>query len=154
MLKTGYITQPYKTFIHAIMRNFEILDIPGDAGIRVRGRELEDIFINAAYGMSELTTDTSYIHETESRDIHLHSDSHEGLLILWLNELVFLFDAYGFVGKRITINLHKKTLAAKIWGGIFDPDTNEKRLLIKAATYHRLSLKKNGNWEATILFDI
>jgi SHS2 domain-containing protein len=46
-------------------------------------------------------------------------------------------------------------LKANITGGIFDPGKNECGLLIKAATYHNLSIKKIGSyWEAIIVFDI
>jgi SHS2 domain-containing protein len=33
------------------MKQFEILDISGDAGIRAFGRDLPDLFVNAATGI-------------------------------------------------------------------------------------------------------
>jgi len=137
------------------MKNFETLDMSGDAGLKVRGKSLEELFANAASGMSELITDIRDIAATEKRDVLLNSDSPEDLLILWLNELIFLFDTYGFIGRSFTINLDRNTLTAQISGGIFNTEINEKRLLIKAATYHRLSLKKMKSlWEAVVVFDI
>jgi len=127
----------------------------GDAGLKVRGGSLEDLFVNAAIGMSGLITDIQSISAAEERNISLESNSLEDLLILWLNELIFLFDSDGFIGKVFTINLKDNDLSAKITGGIFDPETNEKRLLLKAATYHMLSLKKvDSRWEAVVMFDI
>jgi SHS2 domain-containing protein len=137
------------------MKNFETLDMSGDAGLKVRGSSLEELFSNAASGMSGLITDTRDITVTEERESFLKSDSLEDLLILWLNELIFLFDRDGFIGKSFTMNLQGNTLAAQISGGIFDPEINERRLLVKAATYHRLSLKKmKSHWEAVVVFDI
>lgn len=137
------------------MKNIETLDMSGDAGLKIRGSSLEELFANAASGMSELITDTRDITATEEREILLKSDSLEDLLILWLNELIFLFDRDGFIGKSFTLNLQENTLTAQISGGIFDPELNEKRLLFKAATYHRLSLKKvKSLWEAVVVFDI
>jgi SHS2 domain-containing protein len=46
-------------------------------------------------------------------------------------------------------------LKAVLTGCAFDPERSEKKLLIKAATYHNLSLNKiNSGWEATVIFDI
>jgi SHS2 domain-containing protein len=137
------------------MKIYEQLDISGDIGLRVWGKTLEELFENAAIGMSGLITDTSNIEETGEREITLSSDSNEGLLIQWLNELIFLFDAEGFIGKVFKVSLHDNGLKAKVSGGNFNPEVNESRLLIKAATYHGLSLKKNNShWEATVIFDI
>lgn len=137
------------------MKNFETLDMSGDAGLKVTGSSLEELFANAALGMSELITDIRGITATEERKISLKSDSLEDLLILWLNELIFLFDTHGFIGKSFNVNLGGNTLTAQISGGIFNPELNEKRLLLKAATYHMLSLKKiNSHWEAVVVFDI
>ena len=73
-------------------------------------------------------------------------------MVAWLNELVFHFDAYGFIGKKISITesnlepgppetLKSYRLNAVLSGEEFDPERHESRLLIKAATYHRLRIK-------------
>ncbi|MEW6714172.1 MAG: archease [Nitrospirota bacterium] len=137
------------------MKNIETLDMSGDAGLKIMGSTLEELFANAATGMSGLITDIQYIVATEDRKISLKSDSLEDLLILWLNELIFLFDRDGFIGKLFNVHLEGNTLTARISGGIFDPELNERGLLLKAATYHRLSLKKMpSHWEAVVVFDI
>jgi len=46
-------------------------------------------------------------------------------------------------------------MSARVSGEDFDPERHEKRLLIKAATYHRLSIEEEeGQWVAEIIFDI
>lgn len=137
------------------MKKYEQIDIAGDAGLILRGDTLENLFRNAAEGMFSLITNTDSIEETEEKDISLKADNNETLLIQWLNELVFLFDTYGFIGKQYVIDLQDNKINAKVSGGFFDPETNESGLLIKAATYHNISLKKvNSHWEATVIFDI
>jgi SHS2 domain-containing protein len=138
-----------------MIKQFEQVDISGDVGIKVWGQDLEELFENAAIGMAELITDVSAVPESESREVHVVAESNEDLLVQWLNELVFLFDTYNYVGKSFSLSIINKKLKAVISGGTFDPSTNESRLLIKAATYHDLSLSKtNTHWEATIIFDI
>ncbi len=138
-----------------MIKQFEQVDISGDVGIKVWGQTLEELFENAARGMFELITDVSALNESESREVHVVADSDEDLLVQWLNELVFLFDSYNYLGKTFSLNIINKKLKAVISGGTFNPSTGESRLLIKAATYHDLSLTKtSSHWEATVIFDI
>lgn len=138
------------------MKTFDVIDISGDAGIRAYGNTLEDLFINAAMGMYSLITDIGGIEEKRDLFIEVKGHSLEGLLVSWLNELIFNFDTYGFTGKTVEITaLHDNRLAAKLSGEDFDPERHERRLLIKAATYHQLSIeKKDSQWTANVIFDI
>jgi len=137
------------------MKKYEQIDISGDAGLKVRGDTIEELFKNAAEGMFSLITDVSSISGTVKREINISADSIEDLLIRWLNELVFIFDAYGFTGRTFNVSIENNTLNASVSGGTFDPEVNESSLLIKAATYHGLSVKKlDTHWEAAVIFDI
>ncbi len=153
------------------MQKFEILDISGDVGIKAYGESLKDAFINAARGMYSLITDLDMVKEEKVIAVSVESDSMEGLIVSWLNELIFHFDAYGFIGKKISIseltvspspgeaeqlaNQQANRLDASIYGEDFDPDRHERKLLVKAATYHQLKVKKkNGKWEIDVIFDI
>jgi SHS2 domain-containing protein len=153
------------------MKSFEVLDISGDIGLKAYGKSLQDSFMNAAIGMYSLITNLEMVKEEKVLDVSVESDSMEGLLVSWLNELVFHFDAYGFIGKRISITeltpssplgggeqpagQQAYRIKASITGEDFNPERHESRLLIKAATYHRLKVeKKNGEWEINVIFDI
>ncbi len=137
------------------MKKCEQLDISGDVGLRIRAKDVGELFEHAALCMYELITDTSGISQTEKKNITLSADSYETLFVLWLNELIFLFDTYSFIGTAFSVQVEKTTLKAHISGGILDADAHERRLLLKAATYHNLSLRKSaGSWEATVIFDI
>ncbi len=85
------------------MKHFEVIDISGDVGLKAYGKNPEAAFINAANGMYSLITDPGMIREQKAIDISVESGSIEGLLVSWLNELIFHFDAYGFIGKGIVI---------------------------------------------------
>lgn len=135
---------------------FEVLDISGDVGIRAFGRSLEELFINAASGMYNLITDTEAVEGRKNIDVEVESHSLEGLLVSWLNELIFQLDTYGFIGKEIVIKeFSERGLKASLSGEEFDETRHEKRLLVKAATYHQLRIEKTGeDWKAEIIFDI
>lgn len=157
------------------MKKFEVLDISGDIGLRAYGEDIKEAFINTALGLYSLITDLDKIEEKKTIDISVGAHSIEGLLVPWLNELIFNFDAYGFIGRRLEIvgsefgvqspekfpsfNSELQTpnykLISRIRGEDFDPERHERKLLIKAATYHRLRIEKVDNmWEIDVIFDI
>ncbi len=150
------------------MDRFKILDISGDVGIKAFGKSINEAFINASIGMYSLITNPDAIKEKKTIDVTVESHSLDGLLVSWLNELIFHFDAYGFIGKKITITEITPSLTlpprggggackikASVSGEDFDPERHERRLLIKAATYHMLRIEKAGDmWEVDVVFDI
>lgn len=77
------------------------------------------------------------------------------MLVSFLNELIFQFDTYGFLGKAMSIEIKDNYLTARIKGEKFNPEKHERKLLVKAATYHNLVLKQEDSfWIAEIIFDI
>ena len=141
--------------------NYETLDISGDAGIRASGGSLREAFEAAATGMYSLITDPDGVQEYRTIEVAARGESLEGLLVSFLNELVFHFDAYGFIGKRVEIkqmemeNTGRGSLKANVHGEQFDPVRHSRGLLIKAATYHGLAVeKKDGLWSLDVIFDI
>jgi SHS2 domain-containing protein len=144
------------------MRQFETIDISGDVGLRAFGDGPGSLFSNAAAGLYDLITAPELVRETKSVELTAESRSLEGLLVSWLNELIFRFDAFGFIGKKITVtglslpdNAGSFKVSACLQGEDFDSSRHERRLLVKAATYHRLKIEQqNGVWQADIIFDI
>ncbi len=135
---------------------FEILDISGDVGLRVRGRSLDELFVNSALGLYSLITDISRVEPADSADIRLESETLDGLFIGWLNELIFRFDTYGFIGREIHVeSVTEKRIVARIRGEDFDPERHERGFLVKAATYHDLKIERKGDtWIAEVVLDI
>jgi len=125
------------------------MDISGDAGIKAQGRDCKEAFENAASGMYSLVTDPRSIDEKISKHIGLSASSMDSLIVDFLNELIFMLDAYGFVGRRVDIQEFEAdsgfSLSAVIHGEEFDASKHEKRLLIKAATYHKLKIERNSS---------
>ncbi len=136
--------------------NFEIIDISGDIGLRAYGSSLREAFINVGLGMYSLITNIEKIQCKQNIIVALSSESVESLLVNYLNELIFHFDAYGFIGCMIEIaEFSDKKINVKICGDYFDPDIHSRGLLIKAATYHNLKIDKEGDLFTTeVIFDI
>ena len=138
------------------MEHFKVLDISGDVGLTAYGRDKNEVFSSAAIGMYNLITDLDTIKEIKTIRVSVENPSLDGLLVSWLNELIFHFDTYGFIGKTIHIEkLSGNAIRATITGEEFDRERHEGKLLIKAATYHKLRIEKtNDMWEIDVIFDI
>jgi len=138
------------------MERFTVLDISGDIGLTAFGDSLQEAFVNAATGMYSLMTGLDAVATTTTIYVSVENQSTDGLLVSWLNELIFHFDAYGFIGKKIDIKeFSGKRISATVSGEEFDPDRHKGKLLIKAATYHQLRIeKKDKRWEISVIFDI
>ena len=85
------------------MEKFEILDIAGDVGLKAFGESKQEVFVHTALGMYSLITNTDVLKDQKSITVSVESHALDGLLVSWLNELIFHFDAYGFIGKRIVV---------------------------------------------------
>ncbi len=136
--------------------DFEILEHTADVGIIARGETLEQAFINAARGMFSLMAEASDTEETKRRDIELKAADRESLLVAWLNELIYIFDAEGILFSRFEVaSLTNTKLAAVAYGERANVLKHGLKMGIKAATYHMLKVeKRGGGYRVQVLLDI
>ncbi|MFQ6000257.1 MAG: bifunctional riboflavin kinase/FAD synthetase [Anaerolineae bacterium] len=133
-------------------RRYEEVEHTADAAIRAFGRDLPELFANAAYGMFDLLADMKKLRPTIEREVSLAAPDLETLLVDWLGELLYLREVHGEVYKEFEISTLSPTeLRAVIRGGKrFVP-----RMNIKAVTYHDLKIEKvEEGYVTTIVFDV
>lgn len=141
--------------------SFEEIEHTADWAIRVRGVTLADLFVNAAQAMYSLVVDLSALPLTEQRTIQVEGVSIEGMLVAWLNELLYLTEMQHLAFGRFRIETLDEPgdlaqggsgrLVARAEGG----EVRELRKYIKAATYSGLTVRREaGNYVAEIVFDV
>ena len=137
--------KPYETFEHT-----------ADVGLRARGDTLEDLFANAACGMFEILAELGNVNPTVGEEIRIEAVDLPELMVNWLNELLFRWETQQVLFARFDVQEVKETsLEAAVRGETYDPKRHEVFADIKAATYHNLSIAKQGNiWLAEIVLDI
>ena len=136
-------------------KDFEILDHTADVGIIAYGADERRAFANAARGLFSLMAELDDVGEELKRDIRLTASDEEELLVNWLNELVYLFDAEGLIFKRFEISkLDDSHLRASVYGEKADSSRHRLKTGVKAATYHMLKIEKGGGCRVQVLFDI
>jgi SHS2 domain-containing protein len=139
-----------------IIKKFEEIDATADLGIIAYGDDLKSLFSNAAEGLMSLMADINGIAESKSLNINITAKDREGILIKWLNEIIFLKDTRGFLCKKFTIDyLDDNNLKADIYGEAYDPERHQLLSGVKAATYHNLKIEKiDSRWQVRIIFDV
>ncbi len=136
-------------------KRFAVIDHTADIGIAAYGADLREAFANAAYGLFSLITEPRKLKETLTREIEVEGEDAEDLLVAWLNEFIFLFDAEYLLFRRFAIEeLTETHLKAKAYGERFDPRRHPMKRGIKAVTRHMLSSAARDGVEARVLFDI
>ena len=136
-------------------KEFEIINHTADVGIIAYGADMKEIFANAAKALFSLITELDDIEEVVHRDIELTAPDQESLLVGWLNELIYLFDAEQIIFKRFDITQLSQThLKARSYGHKVASAKHKLKTGVKAATYHMLKIDKSNGGKAQVLFDI
>lgn len=135
--------------------NFEVLEHTADTGIIAYGSDLKQAFANAAVGLFSLMVDLDTVRESLEKQIEVNAPDMEGLLVEWLNELIFIFDVEYILFKRFEITeLGAGHLKAQAFGEKVEPTRHEIKLGVKAATYHMLHIEKDNGYRVQVLFDV
>src|SRR4030042_4165199 len=101
----------------AVDKDFEILDHTADVGITAYGADMKRAFAQAARGLFSLITELDDVDEILHQDIELTAADEESLLVEWLNELIYRFDAEGIIFKRFDIlRLDSTRLKSRVYG--------------------------------------
>jgi SHS2 domain-containing protein len=136
-------------------QDFETIDHTADIGVIVHGRDLGETFANAARAMFSLITDLTNVDEATCREIQVSAEDIEGLLVAWLDELIYLFDVEGIIFKRFEVAAITATeLTASSYGEKLNPLRHELKMGIKAATYHMLRVEEDDGFTARVIFDV
>jgi len=137
-------------------KRYKILEHPADIGLEAYGASLEEMFVNCALGLINIIAGDVIINNSESLEISISALNIENLLVKWLSEILYLFDAKKFLMSFANIDYLSDTfLRAKLSGEKYNPEKHELKLYVKAATYHKLKIeKRNGIWTCYVYFDV
>lgn len=137
---------------------FNVYSTTADIGLKVYGNSLDDIFVNAALGYYSILNISREHSQHSDKTIELSGGDRETLLVDMLNELIYVYETEGFIGKNIRAELlcnKECSLSMQLKGYICTIETENPDVLIKATTYSNLAVKEiEGHWEANIIFDI
>jgi SHS2 domain-containing protein len=132
---------------------FEEVDHTADWALRVRGRDLRELLINAARGMSRLLVpDLGNPPTTVERPIELDAFDAESLLVEWLSELAYWAETESIVFLEYDLRRVTSDHLEAVVRGVPVPNLQKS---IKAVTYHNLKIVETDvGVETTVVFDV
>jgi SHS2 domain-containing protein len=136
------------------------LEHTADLGIEVDAASLEGLFADAARGLLETITDASTVALHDTVELRLAAAALDLLLVEWLEELLFRFDASGELWAEHALRLDEVasggwSLRATSRGEPYAPGRHPLRTQVKAITYHGLEVRRDGEtWRARVIFDL
>ena len=138
------------------MSPWETFEHEADVGLVVRGRDGPDLFVEAGLALYELVCDIEAVEQRERYRLAGSADGVEALLVDWLNDLVFLFEGGGVVCSGFSFESWSETAYEGVaLGEPVDPARHAPRDLVKAATYHGLSVAATADGlEARVILDV
>ena len=138
------------------MEPFRILEHTADVGFEALGATREEAFANAARALFHLIVDLETIVPRQETNLIVEGSDSAGLLVNWLSELLYLHDAQGWLFSEFVIRLTgERLLAATARGERFDAARHQAKMMVKAITYHQLSLQRSAEgWRARVYVDI
>ena len=136
--------------------HYELIDHTADVGIRCRASSLAELFDVAARAMFSIVAETAGVDAAQSRPVELQADSVDELFVLWLQELLYIFESEALLLVVFEIlEMTPTRLKARVAGEPIDFDRHELHTEIKGVTYHRLKVEQCGDgWIAEVIFDL
>jgi SHS2 domain-containing protein len=136
--------------------SWETFEHEADVGLVIHGRDGPELFAEAGLALFDLVCDLERVEARERYPLAGEADAVEPLLVDWLNDLVFLFQARDVVCRRFSFLAWSRTAySAEAFGEPVDPERHSPRDLVKAATYHGLSVaKREDGLEARVILDV
>ena len=142
---------------YKFLENVAIADIAYEA----YGKNLGELFENAALAIFELSADISTVKTKKKLEIKLENEKIDNLLYDFLSDILFLKDSKYMVFKKVKVAIteDKKNknykLKAALEGDTINPEKQHLENDIKAITMHMFKVEKiKNNWKATVVVDI
>jgi SHS2 domain-containing protein len=138
---------------------YRFLDHTADLGIEVRAVALPELFVEALRGLTDSMVDLQRVSASVSRDVELESLDLESLFVDWLNEVIVWYETEGLVLSDARIRLEEADSGWRLTGSVrgesYDPEWHGLKTLIKAVTYHQLSIEhRPEGWRASFILDL
>lgn len=132
-------------------RGFRLLEHTSDILLEIRAESINSLFETAAEGLaSQLYTKQPLL--KEERRISLQENDTSRLLVLFLNEIIFLALSEYWGAGSVSVKIYSDRLDAVLKGSVIKSGLKRE---IKAATYHNLTLEKVKNeYKARLCFDL
>lgn len=137
-------------------RFYRIIEHTADTGFEVRADTLEQLYEYAASAFFDIMWQINTLEENQPEIIKVTGIDPQQLLVKFLEEFLYYYDAKGKVCTGVEIVAVSDTrILARAWLQKFDQKKDQELLSVKAVTYHQLFVgSEKGIWVARVFLDI
>jgi SHS2 domain-containing protein len=140
---------------------FEFLDHPADVWVHAWGSSLAQVYEQCALALMQTMIGSSIIEENEIREITIEESDRGSLLVAFLSEFLYLFDANRFIFASISVDQLEKSsngfwkIHAIMKGERFSRSKHFVGTEVKAITYSYLDIQESDKrFDIKIIYDI
>jgi len=129
-------------------------DLTSDVMFEAYGRDLKEVFANAAEAMFTIICQIKKVKPKKAVEIIAKAESADKLMIAWLQQLIAAVDTEEMFFSKFEIKeINEKKMKAKIYGEDADPAKGET--VVKAVTYYKYKFEKTPKgYVARVSLDI
>jgi SHS2 domain-containing protein len=138
------------------MTTISYLDHTADVGVDITAPTAVEAFVAAAEAMFDVMVDRQRVAPVQTWTVEVQAERWEDLLVVWLEELLWLYESEGMLPHDILIGTMGPTnLRAVIEGDTLNRMRDDPRVQIKAVTYHQLRAEETPEGFALrVIFDV
>jgi len=135
---------------------FELFEVTADVGITASADTLHELFSNAARGMFALMIAPDTTRSAGSLSVEARGTDLPSLLVAWLNELLYRCEVEEWAPADVRVlEVEGGRVHGELLGEPADPARHRFKTIVKAATYHLLECRRDGDrWRARVVFDV
>ena len=135
---------------------YRTIEHTADTGFEVTGDSLELVFEHAARAFFHIMWRIGSLRQNKAESIEVTGIDREELLVNFLEEFIYLYDAKKLVCTKVIIDsVTHDRVRARVWLQEFDAAHDRELLSVKAVTYHQLFIgREKDAWIARIFLDI
>lgn len=135
---------------------YRLIEHTADVGVELDAPNLPELFALAARALFDIQVDLSQAKPTRSVAVQVTGSDLVDLLVAWLNELQFRFEADRLVFAEFDVQEVSDTAVRAVCRGEpYERARHGSKVLVKAVTYHMAAVEKRPDrWFARVLFDV
>jgi SHS2 domain-containing protein len=130
---------------------FQEIEHTGDCAIRVWADDLPGLFVRAAQGLYQVSGSRFGPGKRTERRLKLHADDAEGLLVVFLSELIYRQEHEDLGFDTFDLRVDRNRLVGKMHGRKLTAIARP----LKAVTYHGLRIDRSDpGYTCELVFDV
>lgn len=137
-------------------KKYRVIRKSSELSIRLSGDSLPQLLADAGFALFDLLVDLESVEARESVTLEVEGLDNDDLMVNWIRELLYEYQASGFMLKEFDIReAGEFFVRAEARGEKFDPDRHEEREAIAAVDERLSHLGKMGaQWTAQVGFEL